>query len=297
MMSPDKYIDVGHSKIAYWRTGSGPDVLFIHGWPLHGATFRNIIPHMSGYTCHVIDLPGTGQTETSAATPYGLRAHADTVVSVVEALGLQKVSFVAHDSGGGVARFAAARLQDRVKALVLSGTEIPGHHSWLLKMYVLGNKVSKSGALLKVILGSRTLRNSFLAFGGCFDDVSHVDGEFASLFLKPLRDDRVLGGQLQLLRHLSFSEVDELKEAHAQITAPTLLFWGEDDPFFPMPLAKKMAPQFAGPTEFEVVDDAKLFVHEEYPERFAESAQRFLDKHLAKRAAGERPSQTSSHAH
>ncbi len=37
---PDRYLDVGAGEVAYRRVGEGPDVLFVHGWPVSGATFR-----------------------------------------------------------------------------------------------------------------------------------------------------------------------------------------------------------------------------------------------------------------
>jgi hypothetical protein len=36
--APDRMLDVGHAKLAYYRFGQGPDVVCVHGWPLHAAT-------------------------------------------------------------------------------------------------------------------------------------------------------------------------------------------------------------------------------------------------------------------
>ena len=57
---------------------------------------------------------------------------------------------------------------------------------------------------------------------------------------------------------------------------PTLLVWGEEDPFFQVEKARAMANEFGGPTEFVTIADCKLLVHEEYPERFAELTTAFL---------------------
>ena len=71
-------IDVGPSKLAYTRTGRGPDLVFVHGWPLHGATFRHIVPALSDrFTCHVIDLPGTGASVWTADTRFSIDAQAE----------------------------------------------------------------------------------------------------------------------------------------------------------------------------------------------------------------------------
>jgi pimeloyl-ACP methyl ester carboxylesterase len=39
--APDRFLDVGGGgEVAYRRVGVGPDVLFVHGWPVSSATFR-----------------------------------------------------------------------------------------------------------------------------------------------------------------------------------------------------------------------------------------------------------------
>src|SRR5262245_22432532 len=50
---PDAFIDVGHSRLAYRRFGRGPDVVLVHGWPLHSATFRCVVPMLANdFTLH-----------------------------------------------------------------------------------------------------------------------------------------------------------------------------------------------------------------------------------------------------
>ena len=67
--APDRFLDVGAGEVAYRRVGTGPDVLFVHGWPVSGATFRRLLPHLVDHvTCHVIDLPGAGSSRFMADT-------------------------------------------------------------------------------------------------------------------------------------------------------------------------------------------------------------------------------------
>ncbi len=66
---------------------------------------------------------------------------------------------------------------------------------------------------------------------------------------------------------------------HASITAPALLIWGADDPWFPLAHARQMIPQFPAGCALEVLRPGKLFVHEEQPERFADLAMQFLKRH------------------
>ena len=58
---PDRFLDIGPGKgqAAYRRVGSGPDVLFVHGWPVTSATFRLLLPHLVDHvTCHLDRPPG-----------------------------------------------------------------------------------------------------------------------------------------------------------------------------------------------------------------------------------------------
>jgi haloalkane dehalogenase len=132
---PDRFLEVEGHRIASWTVGRGPDLLFIHGWPLHSATFRHIVPTLSeSYTCHLFDLPATGLTQSPKSLHVSFVGHADIVRGVADGLGLQRYGLVAHDSGGFIARSVAAR-DSRVAALVSGDTEIPAHRPWQLALY------------------------------------------------------------------------------------------------------------------------------------------------------------------
>ena len=65
---------------AYRRVGVGPDVLFVHGWPVSSATFRTLLPHLvDQVTCHLVDLPGAGSSRFDATTHLSVEQHIRTV--------------------------------------------------------------------------------------------------------------------------------------------------------------------------------------------------------------------------
>ena len=106
---PDRWLDVGAGDAAYRRVGSGPDVLFVHGWPVSGATFRLLLPHLADHvTCHVIDFPSAGSSRFGADTTLSIGQHIETVRRVVDQLELDEIAVVGHDSGGLIARHAMA---------------------------------------------------------------------------------------------------------------------------------------------------------------------------------------------
>jgi pimeloyl-ACP methyl ester carboxylesterase len=276
MRDIDDFIDIGHTKVAYRCTGDGPDLVFVHGWPLHGDTWRNVVSELPGFTCHLIDLPGAGSSLATASTPLTLQGHADSLGSVLDQLDLGRYAVVGHDSGGMFARLAAQKRTESVAALVLSGTEIPGHRSWQVALYALMAKLPGSGNVLKMLVSNDVLARSPLVLGGCFSDTDLINGEFGEIIADLFADEAVMDSQMTLIKNFDHAVVDSLAEAHTQLTMPSLLIWGADDAFFPVDKARDMASQFAGDTRFETVANAKLFVHEERPAKFASLTRDFL---------------------
>lgn len=274
-------LNVGHSRMSYWRVGCGPDVLFIHGWPLHAATFRALVPLLADrFTCHVVDLPGCGRSEWGPKSEIGIRAHVSSLRNAIGQLALTDFGIVAHDSGAVIARLLAAD-DPRVRALVIGNSEIPGHRPKLVELYVILAKLRLFRLATAPVLGIRFLRHSALGYKGCFHDVAYVEGEFMDWFVRSMsRDPRVALGQARLLYDFDWSIIDTLDRVHARIQAPVKLIWGAQDPFFPLERAKRTLRQFAGGASLSVLDPGKLFVHEEFPEAFAREARSFLEQTL-----------------
>lgn len=265
-------------RLAYWRFGRGPDVVLVHGWPLHSATFRGLVPELAGnFTLHLFDLPGTGRTEWHG--PIDLASHAKTLRKAIDRLGLKRYALVAHDSGGAIARLVAAD-DSRVQGLVMGNTEIPGHHPWLIELYARAAKHPRIVTLILSGMRLSMIRRSFLGFGGCFTDSKFVDGDFGDWFVRPLLTSRPAAeGQMALLRNLDFNVLDQLDAVHARIHAPVLCIWGPKDPFFPIAKARHMLKQFPS-AELVEIPGAKLFAHEDHPEAFAAHAAPFLSRCL-----------------
>lgn len=266
---PERYLDVGAGQVAYRCVGTGPDVLFVHGWPVSSATFRCLLPHLAPHvTCHLIDLVGAGQSRFDRATPIDLDRNIEGVRRVVDLLGLDALAVVGHDSGGLVARHALAS-DPRLRAMVLIGTEQPRGLSASLRLLLLLARLPGFGHLLGWAVMQRIVRSSRLLLGGCFTDRSRIEGDFEALLLAPLRDDPDRRwAAAQLIRSFHRRYVDALAGLHGRIDVPVQLVWGEHDPFFPVAWAQEMVPTFAD-ARLHVVAGARLFVHEEHPAQVA----------------------------
>ena len=269
--APDQFIDVGTGEVAYRRIGSGPDVLFVHGWPVSGATFRTLLPHLVDHvTCHLIDLPGAGSSRFTTDTPLTIENHIHSVKRVLEVLDLNDVAVVGHDSGGLIARHAVAG-SPRLRALGLIDTEQSTGLSWKFKSFIAGRRIPGFGAGLGWVAGQPRLRRNRLVLGDAFVDRSLLDGEFDEFFLKPLNQSPAhRKAAIQLLKSFDYQHVRDLSELHRRITVPVQLVWGEHDRFFPVKWAQEMLADFSD-ARLAVIKGAGLFAHEERPAEVAQA--------------------------
>ena len=268
---PARFIDAGVGDVAYRTVGSGPDVLFVHGWPVSSATFRTLLPYLAEHvTCHLIDLPGAGSSRFAADAPLSIDTHIRSVRTVVDALELTDVAVVGHDSGGMIARHAMAG-DPRLRALGLIDTEQSTGLSWRFKSFIAARHLPGFGTGLGWVAGRRRLRRNGFVLGDAFVDRSLLDGEFEEFFLKPLNTSRALrDATIRLLRSFDHQLVRDLAGLHQQITVPVQLVWGEDDRFFPVAKAREMVATFPD-ARLEIIKGAGLFSHEEKPAEVAKA--------------------------
>ena len=264
---PDEMIDVGDGAVAYRRVGDGPDVLFVHGWPVSGATFRTLLPHLVDHvTCHVIDLLSAGSSRLGSGSRPTVDGHIRSVRTVVDHLDVD-VAVVGHDSGGLIARHALAG-HPRLRAMGLIDTE-PLRTGWRFRSFIAAGRVPGFGAGLGWIAGRPRLRRNPLVLGGAFVDRTLLDGEFDEFFLRPLHENRnQRDASISVLRSFDMQLVRDLRQLHRRLDVPVQLVWGDQDPFFPVEQAAGMVDSFPD-ARLEVVEGTALFSHEERPESVA----------------------------
>jgi haloalkane dehalogenase len=273
-----RHVPVGAAEIAYRVFGEGEPILFLHGWPLSGFTYRRLIPRLSGrYRCYAADSAGAGETRWQAENDFSFRGHAENYLRFVDGLGLGRFHVVAHNTGATIARALALKAGDRIGRMALIGTEIPGHRPPFIPLFQRLTGLPGALTVFRALLGSRLFLRSPMGFGGCFEDKRLIEGEFEKAFVEPMRrDPRRLEGQIRYLRGIDWGFVDDLAEEHAKIRNPVLWIWGENDPTFPISRARVLESQLPDCRGFRVIPAAKLLVHEERPEEVAEAILAFL---------------------
>ncbi|MGQ0619288.1 MAG: alpha/beta fold hydrolase [Panacagrimonas sp.] len=277
LSAPTQWIETGAARLICRRFGTGPALLLVHGFPLSGFTWRKLLPELSThYTCYVPDLPGMGESEWSNQTDFSFPGQGRTLKALADGLGLTRYSVIAQNTGGTFARFLALKDPDRVERLVLINTEMPGHRPPWIPLYQFLLRLPATLSVFRRLLASRSFLRSPMGFGGCFTDLSLIEGEFHRQFVEPLlRSQRRMEGLQQYLIGARWGPVDALAHDHARLRMPVQLLWGEDDPTFPVAHVQAMLGQFPN-AQLITIPGARLLVHEEKPQQVIQAVMAFL---------------------
>ncbi|WP_162932642.1 alpha/beta fold hydrolase [Solimonas sp. K1W22B-7] len=274
---PVQDLRLADATLPYRCHGTGPDLLLVHGFPLSGYTWRKVLPALAErHRCHIIDLAGLGGSVWDEKTDFSFEGHARRLKALVDHLGLQRYDLLSQDTGATITRCLALMDPARARRQVMINTEIPGHRPpWIVEYQYL-MRLPFTPAVFRLLLKSRAFQRSAMAFGGCFDDLDLIDGDFHREFIAPcVSEPRRIEGLRDYLIGANWPTVDAFATRHAEFHEPVLLLWGEDDPTFPLPRARAMLPQFRD-ARMVTIPRAKLLPQEEKPGEVAKAVLEFL---------------------
>lgn len=219
--------------------GSGPPVVFSHGWPLSADAWEDQMLFLGerGYRCVAHDRRGHGRSDQ----PWrgnDMDTYADDLAAVIDALDLHGVTLVGHSTGGGeVARYIARHGTRRVAKAVLIGAVTP---------LMLKTAANPDGLPLEVFdatrAGVRADRSQY------FKDLSGpfygADRPGANV-PRGLQDGFWLQGMQAGIRNLvecvrAFSETDQTEDLR-RLDVPTLILHGDADRIVPLELTGRRA--------------------------------------------------------
>lgn len=197
--------------LSYELHGAGPPVVLVHG--LSGSTrwwARNVPALARRFRVYVVDLAGFGK---SRGQPFVLAEGARALIRWMDALGIERASFVGHSMGGHIVADLAADFPERVERLVLvDAAALPlNGRAWLpSRAWVPGLRHLPYGFL-------PTLAADFLRAGALT-----IAGAFLSLWRA------------------------DISVKLGKIAAPTLIVWGEHDLLVPASFGKALSEAIRG---------------------------------------------------
>jgi len=268
---PVKFLHTSYGRIAHRETGQGPAAVFLHGLPLSGRQWRDVMPALAHRRrCLALDQMGLGQTEPAAEAEADLSyaGQADMVAAFFDAAGIERVDLVGNDTGGGVCQLFLARHPQRVRSLVLTNCEV--HDLWpnaLLKGFYAGVADGSVTALLRAMLEDTALGQEHLG-RLVYADPRTLTAETIAACVAPIVASPA--------RVTLFERLCRWQPSHQQLIAaapalraskvPARILWGlADEVFDAEPSLSWLASNLGGLREITRLNDGKLFFPEEQP--------------------------------
>ena len=274
-------------SLAYDRTGSGPPVLLLHGWPGDRGDYREMVPRLDGVEVVVPDLRGFGESDKHAVEPaegYSAAAQGRSVVGLVEELGLGPVVLAGYDVGSRIAQHIARTTPEVVRALVLA-PPLPG----------AGDRVLTPGALrefwyqafhqlplIEQMVDGRPdavrayLRHFWSHWSGPRYELPEADlDRLAGHYAEPGAFTASIAWYRAGSGTVAMSLAETTPDPADRIRQPTTVLWPTDDPLFPPSWSDRLEHFFADVTVTTL--DAGHFSPLEAPTEFAAAIRASVD--------------------
>lgn len=203
-------------------SGSGPDLVLLHGWGMHSAVWQAVLPVFEKfYTVHAIDLPGHG---VNAGVNAG--ENFQDWVSVISAAAPDNSIWLGWSLGGLLAVAAAQKAPKKIRALVLvaSTPKFISADDWLYAMppELLDGFISAldrdTGATLQKFIGLQMLGETRLMQGVRL---------LKTLLAQHEATTAALRAGLVFLRDV------DLRDAFKTLNCPVLAVFGDEDKVVP----------------------------------------------------------------
>jgi pimeloyl-ACP methyl ester carboxylesterase len=106
--------------IRYLDNGCGEAILYIHGMGSTGTEdYASVFAFVPGFRHIAPDLFGFGYSDKPLEYSYSLAEQADSLLKLLDCLGLKSVSIVGHSLGGAIALEIYRQAPRRIKCLIL----------------------------------------------------------------------------------------------------------------------------------------------------------------------------------
>ena len=241
--------------------------LCLHGFPESSFMWRSVIASLAvaGRRAVAPDLPGFGDSPTDL--PGTWERHVEALERFRGGIGLDRAALVAHDWGGLIGLRWVCEHPHAVAALVISATGFFPDGKW----HGMARALRTPGEGEKLIQ-SMTREG----FGQMLAAVSRgFNPTVVDEYWKAFETDAGRQGILDLYRSGDFEKLAPYEGRLAELEAPTLLLWGENDVFAPLAGGRRFEREIPG-AKLVVIEGAGLFVWADEPQRCAREVVEFL---------------------
>ncbi len=119
------FLEVPQGTLHYATIGTGPPVLLLHQTPRSWAEYRAVLPLLAPhFQAIAMDTIGFGDSSKPPLGNDSIEWWAQTAISLVDAMGIKRLSVVGHHTGAVIAIEMAAAYPDRIEAVVLSAAPL-----------------------------------------------------------------------------------------------------------------------------------------------------------------------------
>ncbi len=271
-------IAVPQGTIRYREAGSGPPIVFLHGYLMDSRLWQAVIDRLAAdFRCIALDLPlGAHRQPMAPDADLSIPGLAALVADVCAALDLREVTLVGNDSGGAIAQVVAVERPERIARLVLTPCDaFDNCPPTLFKALVPAAHVPGLLPLLfrplRRIKASRRLPFAYglLTTGRLPHEL--IDDWLAAFFAdKAVRRDLV-----KVTRTLGPAVTTDAARRLAQFTKPVLLAWAPEDRIFPLAHAERLAAMLPV-ARIAPIDGSRTWVMLDQPNRTAALIREFL---------------------
>lgn len=266
-----RHADLDGEQIHYVEAGSGDPVVLVHGFMAWSYTWRQTLPALAGqHRVLALDLRGFGLSEKRRDRGHAIEDQVDLLRRFLDALQVERSVLVGHSMGGEVSLRFALRHPERVRGMVLVSSsgyvvrEQPALERLALRTPFLGELFVQALALNRRFAGN-SLRTAYRA-------PERVRATDVEAYLLPARVPGAAGAFIRMLRDADFGRAArELR----QIETPSLVVWGENDPWVPLTHGQRLAGELRN-SRLVVFPECGHVPPEEYPAEFNHLVAEFL---------------------
>jgi pimeloyl-ACP methyl ester carboxylesterase len=259
-------------EIDVFTRGSGPTIVFAHGWLANANLWRGVVDALAGsFRCVVLDLPfGAHRVPIGGDADLSAEGCGALIASALEALEVDGAALVGNDSGGAYSQIALSGASERVARLVLTSCETPWDEFPPPPFHGLPRAAQSVEGLRELLapLEDNAVRELPVAFGLL---VKHpLERVISDRYALPcLRDHAVLADTAAVMAGASTEAVHRAGRMMIERwQRPALFAWSHEDPVFPIAHARRYADALADAQIVEI-EDCYSFRPEDQPSAVA----------------------------